>query len=65
TEQSGHSVVEKIFVRYYRVEEHAAHFQGLGIGLYISHEIIQPHHGQMCAENKPGKGSEFYFTLPL
>ena len=54
-----------IFDKYHRVEEHAVHFQGLGIGLFISYEIIQRHHGKLWAESQPGKGSVFYFTLPL
>jgi PAS domain S-box-containing protein len=57
--------LNKIFDRYYRVEEHAVHFQGLGIGLYISHNIIERHNGELWAESEPGKGSTFYFTLPL
>ena len=57
--------VERIFERYFRVEEHAVQFQGLGIGLYISYEIIMRHNGKLWAESEPGKGSTFYFTLPL
>ena len=57
--------LEKIFERYYRVEEHAVHFQGLGIGLYISYNIIQRHQGKMWVESEPDKGSTFYFTLPF
>jgi PAS domain S-box-containing protein len=57
--------LDKIFDRYYRVEEHAVHFQGLGIGLYISKNIIERHGGKMWAESEPEKGSIFYFTLPI
>ncbi|MEO7309330.1 MAG: PAS domain S-box protein [Chitinophagaceae bacterium] len=57
--------LDKVFDRYYRVQEHAVHFQGLGIGLYISSNIIQRHEGKMWVESEPGKGSTFYFTLPL
>ncbi|MEO6548199.1 MAG: PAS domain S-box protein [Ferruginibacter sp.] len=57
--------LNKIFDRYYRVDEHAIHFQGLGIGLYISHNIIERHNGKLWAESEPEKGSTFYFTLPL
>ncbi|MEO7523239.1 MAG: ATP-binding protein, partial [Ferruginibacter sp.] len=57
--------LEKIFDRYYRVEQHAIQFQGLGIGLFISHEIIERHHGKLWAESTPGNGSTFYFTLPI
>lgn len=54
----------KIFDRYYRVEEHAIKFQGLGIGLFISHEVIQRHHGKLWVKSEAGKGSTFYFTIP-
>ncbi len=57
--------LDKIFDRYYRVQEHAIQFQGLGIGLYISNNIIERHDGTMWAESEPGKGSTFYFTLPV
>jgi signal transduction histidine kinase len=56
--------LEKIFERYYREEQRAVHFQGLGIGLFISYEIIQRHHGKIWAESEAGKGSTFYFTIP-
>ena len=57
--------LNKIFDKYHRIEEHAAHFQGLGIGLFISYEIIQRHNGKLWAESEDGKGSTFYFTLPV
>ncbi len=57
--------LDKIFDRYYRVQEHAIHFQGLGIGLYISYDIICRHEGTMWAESEPGSGSTFYFTIPI
>ncbi len=57
--------LEKIFERYYRIEGQEVLYQGLGIGLFISMEIIQRHHGKLWAESEPAKGSTFYFTLPL
>jgi two-component system CheB/CheR fusion protein len=57
--------LEKIFDKYFRVEEQSLMYQGLGIGLFISQEIIQRHHGKLWAESKPGKGSTFHFTLPV
>ncbi len=57
--------LDRIFEKYHRVEEHAVNFQGLGVGLYICYEIIQRHMGRLWAESEPGKGSTFYFTLPV
>jgi PAS domain S-box-containing protein len=57
---------EKIFERFYRVfDETDKTFPGLGIGLYISSEIIKRHHGKVWVKSKMGKGSKFYFSLPL
>ena len=55
---------EKIFSRFYRVEGLAANISGLGIGLFISHEIIERHHGRIWVESVPGIGSTFHFSLP-
>ena len=57
--------LKKIFDKYFRVEDHSIQFQGLGIGLFISHEIIERHHGKLWAESSLGNGSTFYFTLPV
>jgi len=60
------SDADKIFDRYYRVESNnTRHISGFGIGLYLSAEIIQRHGGRIWLESEPGKGSTFYFTLPL
>ena len=56
---------KNLFEKFYRVEETALHFQGLGIGLYISAEIIRRHGGKVGVESTIGKGSEFYFEIPL
>jgi two-component system sensor histidine kinase/response regulator len=54
-----------VFQKFYRAEGSAHRFQGLGIGLYICFEIIQRHHGKCWLESEPGKGSVFYFSLPV
>lgn len=57
--------IDKVFNKFYRIEETSERFQGLGIGLYICKEIIELHHGEIGVHSQPGEGSEFYFTLPL
>jgi two-component system sensor histidine kinase/response regulator len=56
---------KNVFDKFYRVEETAIHFQGLGIGLYISAEIIRRHGGTVGVNSVFGEGSEFYFNIPL
>lgn len=56
---------QKIFDKFYRIEESSERFQGLGIGLYICREIIERHHGTIGVKSVLNQGSEFYFTLPI
>jgi two-component system CheB/CheR fusion protein len=57
--------ISHVFDRFYRVEESGRNFQGLGLGLYISAEIIRRHNGKIGVERNEGEGSTFWFTLPL
>ncbi|MBV9713705.1 MAG: PAS domain-containing sensor histidine kinase, partial [Ktedonobacteraceae bacterium] len=55
-----------IFERFYRVRtEENGHVDGLGLGLYIAYGIVKQHDGRMWLESQPGKGSTFFFALPL
>lgn len=56
---------KSVFDKFYRVEETSIHFQGLGIGLFISAEIIKRHGGEVGVKSTLGEGSEFYFILPV
>lgn len=58
--------LDKIFERFYQVEEHDRKaFAGLGLGLFISKEIITRHNGQVWATSEVDQGSRFYFKLPI
>ena len=57
---------ERIFERFYRVEgKNEKTFPGFGIGLFIASDIITRHNGKIGVKSEPGKGSTFYFSLPL
>lgn len=57
--------ISYIFNRFFRVEESSQKFSGLGLGLYISSEIVKRHGGDIGVESKEGEGAIFWFTLPL
>ncbi len=54
-----------LFDRYYRADYSGMQYSGLGLGLYISSEIIKKHGGEMNVNSEQGKGSIFWFTLPI
>ncbi len=55
----------RLFERFYRaLSKKDKTYPGLGIGLYIAHEIIQRHGGKMWVESNEGSGSTFFFSLP-
>jgi PAS domain S-box-containing protein len=59
---------ERLFERFYRVpdiEVMSGSGVGLGLGLYISKTIVEQHGGVVGVESAPGRGSVFWFTLPL
>jgi signal transduction histidine kinase len=56
---------KKIFDQFYQVNDpNEKTYPGLGIGLYISSEIIKRHGGELTVKSEKGKGSVFTFTLP-
>jgi signal transduction histidine kinase len=56
---------KRLFERYYGLDDDAMRFEGLGLGLFISSEILRRHKGNFWIESEPGKGSTFYFRLPV
>ncbi len=56
--------IEHLFEQFYRVSGQQKK-SGIGLGLSIVKEIIDAHGGTVSVESSPGKGSVFYFTLPV
>ncbi len=52
---------ERIFEKFFRLP--GAKGEGIGLGLYISREIVAAHGGEMGVESEPGRGARFWFTL--
>jgi len=52
---------QRIFEKFFRMP--GTKGEGIGLGLYISREIVAAHGGQMGVESEPEKGSRFWFTL--
>ncbi len=60
------SQYQKIFERFYQVvDPEEKTYPGLGMGLYISSEIVERHNGRIWVESKKGEGSTFFVSLPL
>ena len=57
--------MSKIFDKFYRVEPGSGPVPGSGLGLAIAKGLIELHGGTIGVESAPGKGSQFYFTLPF
>jgi signal transduction histidine kinase len=54
--------VERVFERFFQVP--GTRRGGVGLGLYISREIVRAHGGEMGVTSRVGAGSTFWFTLP-
>jgi signal transduction histidine kinase len=57
--------IPHLFDRYYQGEASGFQNSGLGIGLYISAEIIKRHSGTIGVDSELGIGSTFWFTVPI
>ncbi|HEV2495676.1 MAG TPA: ATP-binding protein [Terriglobia bacterium] len=67
---TGHGIgpenAKRVFERFYQVPEDAASSRrGLGLGLYISQELIKAHGGSLGLESELGHGTAVSFTLPI
>lgn len=60
------NIIDNVFEKFYRAHgTREDTYPGLGLGLYISREIIKRQGGKIWVESVSGKGSTFYFSLPL
>ncbi len=54
-----------VFERFHRGRQvSSTNYAGLGLGLYITKQIVERHGGSIWVESKEGSGTTFYFSLP-
>jgi PAS domain S-box-containing protein len=58
---SGHQ--EKVFQKFHRAPSPVR--EGVGLGLAITKSLVELHGGKIWVESQPGRGSKFFFTLPV
>jgi two-component system, OmpR family, phosphate regulon sensor histidine kinase PhoR len=56
--------IPRIFERFYKVDRSRT-YSGTGLGLAVAKHLIEGHGGRLWVESEEGKGSTFYFSLPL
>lgn len=56
---------QKLFRPYYRVPADSRRYNGIGLGLSITKQLVELHGGRIWVESEPGKGSTFAFSIPL
>jgi len=57
---------KRVFSKFFRADNAVKmETEGSGLGLFLTKNIIEKHGGKIWFESEEGKGSTFYFTLPI
>jgi signal transduction histidine kinase/DNA-binding response OmpR family regulator len=56
---------KRTFEAFYRLRETGKKTEGTGLGLAISHRLVELHGGELTLESEMGRGTCFYFSLPV
>ena len=56
---------DKVFDKFFRGTSIPAEARGAGLGLAITKSLVELHGGELWVESTPGKGSRFFFSLPV
>jgi len=57
--------MQSVFEKFYRAKDVIQTHAGLGMGLFITSKIVTDHGGKIWVESVEGKGSTFFFTIPV
>jgi len=56
---------DKVFDKFFRGTTIPEEARGAGLGLAITKSLVELHGGQLWVDSMPGKGSRFFFSLPV
>ena len=56
--------IDRIFERFYKTDRSRSS-HGAGLGLAITKHVVLAHGGRVWADSQVGKGSTFYFSVPM
>jgi two-component system sensor histidine kinase KdpD len=59
------AALPRLFEPFFRVDASQPRPRGTGLGLAVARGLVKAHGGRIWAENRPGGGARFVFTLPL